>query len=86
MTRGESDGVTRRETRKLSNTYLRTAITVGAFIVAFLLGYSISARTGIEPGYFGAVETGAYGTLEASDKVEGLSIEDEYYYRSLTEE
>ena len=86
MTRGESDGVTRRETRKLSNTYLRTAITVGAFIVAFLLGYSISARTGIEPGYFGAVETGAYGTLEASDKVEGLSTEDAYYYKSLTEE
>jgi hypothetical protein len=86
MTRGESDGVTRRETRKLSNTYLRTAITAGAFIVAFLLGYSISARTGIEPGYFGAVETGAYGTLEASDQVEGLSIEDAYYYKSLSEE
>jgi len=70
----------------LSNIYLRTAITVGAFIVAFLLGYSISARTGIEPGYFGAVETGAYGTLDASDKVEGLSVEDEYYYKSLTAE
>ena len=70
----------------MSNTYLRTAITVGAFIVAFLLGYSISARTGIEPGYFGAVETGAYGTLETSDKVEGLSIEDVDYYKSLTEE
>ena len=86
MPRGVSDGVTRRETRKLTNTYLRTAITVGAFIVAFLLGYSISARTGIEPGYFSAVETGAYGTLEASDKVEGLSVEDEYYYKSLSAE
>ena len=70
----------------MSNIYLRTAITAGAFVVAFLLGYSISARTGIEPGYFGAVETGAYGTLEAADKVEGLSVEDEYYYRSLTED
>ena len=70
----------------MSNIYLRTAITVGAFIVAFLLGYSISARTGIEPGYFGAVETGAYGTLEAADKIEGLSVEDEYYYKSLTAE
>jgi hypothetical protein len=46
----------------------------------------MSARTGIEPGYFGAVETGAYGTLEASDQVEGLSVEDAYYYKSLTEE
>lgn len=86
MTRGESDGVTRRETRKLSNTYLRTAITAGAFIVAFLLGYSISARTGTEPGYFSAVETGAYGTTEASGQIEGLSAEDADYYKSLTEE
>ena len=54
--------------------------------MAFLLGYSISARTGIEPGFFEAVETGAYGTLEASDKVEGLSVEDEYYYKSLSAE
>lgn len=69
----------------MQNTYLRTAITIGAFVVAFLLGYSISHRTGIEPGYFGAVETGAYGTLDASDKIEGLSVEDQYYYKSLTE-
>jgi len=70
----------------LSNIYLRTAITVGAFIVAFLLGYSISSRTGTEPGFFGAVETGAYGVSEASGQVEGLSAEDADYYKSLTEE
>lgn len=70
----------------MANIYLRTAITVGAFIVAFLLGYSISVRTGIEPGFFGAVETGAYGTAGASDEVEGLSAEDVDYYKSLIEE
>ena len=70
----------------MPNTYLRTAITAGAFIVAFLLGYSISARTGTEPGYFSAVETGAYGTTEASGQIEGLSAEDADYYKSLTEE
>jgi len=70
----------------LPNVYLRTAITVGVFIVAFLLGYAISAHTGTEPGYFGAVETGAYGTSEASGAVEGLSAEDAEYYKSLTEE
>ena len=70
----------------MTNTYLRTAITVGAFIVAFLLGYSISARTGIEPGYFSAVETGAYGTSDAAGQIEGLSAEDADYYKSLTEE
>ena len=70
----------------MSNTYLRTAITVGAFIVAFLLGYSISARTGIEPGYFAAVEVGSYGAPEASAKIEGLSDQDADYYKSLMAE
>ena len=70
----------------MSNIYLRTAITVGAFVVAFMLGYSISARTGTEPGYFGAVETGAYGAAEVSDKVEGISAEEADYYKSLSVE
>jgi hypothetical protein len=70
----------------LSNIYLRTAITAGAFIVFFLLGYSMSERTGTEPGYFGAVETGAYGAAEVSDAVEGISAEDADYYKSLTAE
>ena len=70
----------------MSNVYLRTAIIAGTFVVAFLLGYGISARTGTEPGYFAAVEVGSYGTSEASDKVEGLSAEDADYYKSLTEE
>jgi len=70
----------------LSNTYLRTAIIAGTFIVAFLLGYGISARTGVEPGYFAAVEVGSYGAPEASGKIEGLSAEDADYYKSLTEE
>jgi hypothetical protein len=70
----------------LPNIYLRTAVIAGAFIVAFLLGYSISARTGIEPGYFAAVEVGSYGAPEGGDKVEGLSAEQADYYKSLSEE
>ena len=70
----------------MSNTYLRTAITVGAFIVAFLLGYSISARTGMEPGYFEAVEVGSYGAPESGGKIEGLSDQDADYYKSLMTE
>ena len=70
----------------MSNTYLRTAIIAGTFIVAFLLGYSISARTGVEPGYFAAVEVGSYGAPEASGGIEGMSAEDADYYKSLTEE
>jgi len=54
--------------------------------VAFLLGYSISARTGVEPGYFAAVEVGSYGASEADSKIEGLSDQDADYYKSLTTE
>ncbi len=70
----------------MKNVYIRTAITAGAFVVAFLLGYAISAHTGTEPGYFAAVETGSYGAPEASGEVEGLSDAEADYYKSLTEE
>jgi len=54
--------------------------------VAFLLGYSISARTGVEPGYFSAVEVGSYGAPEGESKIEGLSEQDADYYKSLMNE
>ena len=69
----------------MTNVYLRTAITVGAFIVTFLMGYSMSAKTGTEPGYFGSVDTASYGSAPATEKIEGLSAEDSDYYKSLTE-
>jgi len=70
----------------VTNIYLRTAITVSGFIVAFILGYSMSAKTGTEPGYFGAVDTASYGSAEVSTTIEGISAEDADYYRSLGEE
>ena len=70
----------------MTNVYLRTVILVGTFVVFFMLGYAISAQTGTEPGYFGAVETGAYGTTEAAGAVEGLSDAEAEYYKSLIEE
>jgi hypothetical protein len=76
----------RQGTKKLENIYLRSAITVGGFVVAFFLGYAISAQTGVEPGYFGAVETGSYGATAPADKIEGISVEEEDYYRSLLDE
>lgn len=69
----------------MTNTYLRTAIIAGAFIVAFLMGYSMSARTGTEPGYFDAVDTASYGSAEVASKIEGMSDEDADYYKSLSE-
>ena len=69
----------------MTNVYLRTLITVGAFVVAFILGYSMSAETGTEPGYFGSVDTSSYGSAPATDTVEGISAEDADYYKSLSE-
>ena len=51
--------------------------------LGFLGGYSISAKTGTEPGYFGAVEAAGYGG--GSEGVEGISEEMNEYYKSLLE-
>ncbi|MDF1577391.1 MAG: hypothetical protein P1P81_02990 [Desulfobulbales bacterium] len=50
----------------------------------FLGGYKLSAHTGTEPGYFGAVEAAGYGG--GGDKIEGVSDEMNDYYKSLQQE
>jgi hypothetical protein len=62
-------------------------ITLVAGLLGFLAGYSISSSTGVEPGFFEAVETGSYGGGSAGEETtEGISKEDQEYYRKLTEE
>ncbi len=57
-----------------------------AGVLAFLLGYGVSAETGVEPGFFEAVETGGYGAGAGGDAAtEGISEEYENYYKSLSE-
>ncbi|UCG78027.1 MAG: hypothetical protein JSV21_10765 [Nitrospirota bacterium] len=58
-------------------------IAVAAWLLGFLGGYSISSRTGTEPGYFGAVEAAGYGG--GSELIEGISEDMQDYYKSLTE-
>jgi hypothetical protein len=50
--------------------------------LAFGGGYAVSAHTGTEPGYFGAVEAAGYGGA-AEEKIEGLTDEVQDYYKSL---
>jgi len=52
--------------------------------LAFGGGYAVSAHTGTEPGYFGAVEAAGYGGA-AEEKIEGLTDEVQDYYKSLQE-
>ncbi|GMR21191.1 MAG: hypothetical protein BMS9Abin36_1790 [Gammaproteobacteria bacterium] len=61
-------------------------ITLAAGLLGFLAGYSISSSTGVEPGFFEAVETGSYGGGGGEETTEGISAEDQEYYRELTTE
>ncbi|HEB49422.1 MAG TPA: hypothetical protein ENI89_02330 [Desulfobulbus sp.] len=54
-------------------------------LVCFFGGYTLSARTGTEPGYFDAVEAAGYGG-GGGEKVEGLSDELNRFYQSLGED
>jgi len=58
---------------------------ITAIFMSFFAGYAISDETGVEPGYFQAVETGGYGTKKGAT-IKGLSAEDQEYYRKLAEE
>ena len=54
-------------------------------LLCFYGGYTISANTGTEPGYFEAVEAAGYGG-GGGEKIEGLSDEMNEFYQSLIEE
>jgi hypothetical protein len=65
-----------------NNQWIILAILIWG--LAFGGGYSVSAHTGTEPGYFGAVEAAGYGGA-AEEKIEGLTDEVQDYYKSLQE-
>jgi hypothetical protein len=60
-------------------------IVVASFSLASLIGYSISSSTGVEPGYFEAPDAGGYGASAEGAAPEGISSEDQDYYKQLTE-
>jgi len=57
------------------------AITIVVLLVSFWGGYTISADTGTEPGYFEAVEAAGYGG--GTETVEGISEDMMQYYKDL---
>ncbi len=61
-----------------------TIMIVIVSAVCFAGGYKLSASTGTEPGYFGAVEAAGYGG--GGEKIEGVTEEMSDYYKSLQEE
>ena len=51
-----------------------------------MAGYYLSSKTGVEPGFFQAVETGSYGGAKDTETVKGVGEKDKEYYKGLTEE
>ena len=67
------------------NKQLRILIVIVATALAFLVGYTVSSGTGVEPGYFEAPDAGGYGAGADSGATEGVSGEFQEYYKELTE-
>lgn len=61
-------------------------ITIVVSVLAFIAGYNISSRTGVEPGYFETAEAGGYGAGSDEPAAEGVSQEMQDYYDSLMED
>jgi len=67
---------------------LRTALWIMTVVVgsvlAGLLGYATSSRTGVEPGYFEAAESGGYGAPAGGQGgAEALDPALQEYYENL---
>ncbi len=62
-----------------------TVVILLAAIFSFYGGFSFSAHTGTEPGYFDAVEAAGYGG-GGDEKIEGVSDEMSNYYQDLLKE
>jgi len=55
-----------------------------AGLLAFLTGYLTSSHTGVEPGFFDAVETGSYGGKQDEPSTKGLNKGLQDYYKNLS--
>ncbi|MEJ2181643.1 MAG: hypothetical protein P8Y28_14735 [Gammaproteobacteria bacterium] len=61
------------------------AIVITAFILSYLLGYVVSAKTGVEPGFFDKPEAGGYGAGTEASVAPGLDKDLQDHYSDLAE-
>lgn len=54
-----------------------------AFLLAFLLGYNISAKTGVEPGFFQAPGAAGYGAGTEGKAPVGMDKDLMQHYKDL---
>ncbi len=60
---------------------LWVAIVLVSTLFGFVLGYHVSSRTGVEPGYFDAPEAGGYGVAPSAAPKVGEDMRK--YYEEL---
>ena len=61
------------------------AIASVTCVLGYLLGYVVSAKTGVEPGFFERPEAGGYGVAADNSAASGLDKDLQQYYNSLAE-
>ena len=64
---------------------LWVAIVLVTSVLGYLLGYVVSAKTGVEPGFFERPEAGGYGVTADKSAAPGLDKDMQEYYNSLSE-
>lgn len=70
-----------RPEAEATRTGLWVAIVLVSTLFGFVLGYHVSSRTGVEPGYFDAPEAGGYGAAPSAAPKAGEDIRK--YYEEL---
>ena len=78
--------ITLNEEKNVAHSRLWLAIVTTAFILSYLLGYMVSAKTGVEPGFFEAPEAAGYGVGPEKAAAPGLDQNLQDYYQDLIEE
>ena len=66
-------------------TRLWLALVLSIIVLSYLLGFVISSRTGVEPGFFEQPEAAGYGAATEKKSVQGLDENLQDYYKDLTE-
>jgi len=73
------------ETNTSASPRLWVAIVTTAFILSYLLGYVVSAKTGVEPGFFEKPEAGGYGAGAETTAAPGLDKDLQDHYSDMAE-
>lgn len=73
------------ESNTSASARLWIAVVSTAFLLSYLLGYVVSAKTGVEPGFFDKPEAGGYGAGTEASVAPGLDKDLQDHYSDMAE-